>query len=123
MKILMIQTHADPSGTHIAGKTYIVDDKLGNSLVNARAAVNLDLPSPEPPAEEKNPDHVDLTQIKGISEKVAEALVKDGFDSYEIIAASTVEDLKEIIQKAGLARNARDIDTWADQAKALVVED
>lgn len=65
-------------------------------------------------AEADEPD--DLERIEGIGPKYRDALYAQGITKFDQIAAMTVQQIAEVIQKAGM-RRAASIDTWADQAK------
>lgn len=58
----------------------------------------------------------DLKKIEGIGPKVAEALQEAGIDSFEKMAASTPEGLKEILDAAEGQFNAQDPTSWPEQA-------
>ncbi|MFZ1800029.1 MAG: helix-hairpin-helix domain-containing protein [Chitinophagaceae bacterium] len=58
----------------------------------------------------------DLKKIEGIGPKVAEALQGAGIDSFEKMAASTPEGLKEILDAAEGQFNAQDPTSWPEQA-------
>ncbi len=58
----------------------------------------------------------DLKKIEGIGPKAEEALQAAGIDSYEKMAASTPEALKEILDAADGQFNAQDPTSWPEQA-------
>ncbi len=58
----------------------------------------------------------DLKKIEGVGPKVAEALHAAGIDSFEKMAASTPEALKEILDTAEGQFNAQDPASWPEQA-------
>ncbi|MEO7209774.1 MAG: DUF4332 domain-containing protein [Chitinophagaceae bacterium] len=58
----------------------------------------------------------DLKKIEGVGPKVAEALHAAGIDSFEKMAASTPEALKEILDTAEGQFNAQDPTSWPEQA-------
>jgi predicted flap endonuclease-1-like 5' DNA nuclease len=57
----------------------------------------------------------DLVKIDGIGEKSAAALRAAGIDSFEKLANSSVDTLREAITSAGV-RLVGEVDTWAQQA-------
>lgn len=59
----------------------------------------------------------DLTKIEGVGPKIAETLVAAGLDSYSAIAASTPEQIKEILDNAEGNFAAHDPSTWTKQAE------
>lgn len=86
---------------------------------------------PEPAAKEEakpaakkkiklEPD--DLTRIEGIGPKFAEILVAAGVDSYEKLAAMSLEQIEATI-KAGGGRKSASMASWAEQAKLAAAGD
>ncbi len=74
------------------------------------------VPVQEPSAKEEKPEVDDLKKIEGIGPKVAEALHAAGIDTFEKMAASTPEALKEILDAAEGNFNAQDPSSWPEQA-------
>lgn len=71
---------------------------------------------PEPAAVTTEPGEPDdLTKLEGIGPKMADALVSYGLDTYEKVAAATVEDFQAAIEAAGM-RFAPAAESWAEQA-------
>ncbi|NJL58142.1 hypothetical protein HC928_25775 [bacterium] len=68
-------------------------------------------PVPAPVSDE--PD--DLTRIEGIGPKMAEALIAAGLDTFEKVAAASIEDFQAAIEQAGM-RFAPAAESWAEQA-------
>lgn len=64
----------------------------------------------------------DLTRIEGIGPKAAEALQEGGIKTFAKLAKSSVEDLKEILEKSGGHFNALDPATWPEQAQLAAAE-
>lgn len=67
---------------------------------------------PEEPAPGE-PD--DLLKLEGIGPKVADALITAGIDTYEKVAASSVEDFQRALEASGV-RFAPAAESWAEQA-------
>ena len=65
----------------------------------------------------KTTTKVDLTKINGIGPKIAALLYKSGIKTYEQLAETKVETLKEILTKAGKRYASYDPTTWAQQAE------
>ncbi len=61
----------------------------------------------------------DLTIINGIGPKIQSALRTAGYDTFARIAASNGDELRAVIEAAGM-RLAPTIDTWPEQARALM---
>ncbi len=59
----------------------------------------------------------DLKKIEGIGPKIAERLQLAGITSYQLLAETPVETLKEILVQAGPRYKMHDPSTWAAQAK------
>jgi predicted flap endonuclease-1-like 5' DNA nuclease len=57
-----------------------------------------------------------LTLLEGIGPKISAALVNAGISSYSRLADTPEEDLREILQKAGV-RLSPTLPTWAEQAR------
>jgi large subunit ribosomal protein L17 len=72
--------------------------------------------APAPKAKAKSTAD-DLTKIEGVGPKIAETLVAAGLDSYTAIAASTPEQIKEILDNAEGNFAAHDPSTWTKQAE------
>jgi predicted flap endonuclease-1-like 5' DNA nuclease len=70
-------------------------------------------PPPPAPAARSGPD--DLTVIEGIGPKMSAALIAAGIDTYEKLASTSEDDLREAIRAQGM-RFAPSIPTWAAQA-------
>lgn len=68
-------------------------------------------------AEVVEPDN--LTKINGVGPKMQEALRAAGFDTFAKIAASNGDELRAVIEAAGM-RLAPTIDTWPEQARELM---
>lgn len=58
----------------------------------------------------------DLTKIEGVGPKLSEVLVNGGVDSYETLAKTEVNKLKEILEGAGSRYKMFDPTTWPEQA-------
>lgn len=70
-------------------------------------------PAPAAPAETSEPD--DLTKLEGIGPKMAQALIDGGLDTYEKVAAASIDDFKAAIETAGMSF-APSAESWAEQA-------
>ena len=68
---------------------------------------------PAPAASSDTPD--DLERIEGIGQKYKDALVAEGIDSFEKLAALSLEEIEQAAQKQGMRRRAS-MKTWAEQA-------
>ena len=66
------------------------------------------------PAATTEPD--DLTRIEGIGPKYREALVEAGIRTFQDLAKSSEEQLREALSNAGM-RRAASMPTWAEQAR------
>jgi large subunit ribosomal protein L17 len=64
----------------------------------------------------------DLTKIEGIGPKVSEALHAAGIISFEKLAESKAEDIKEILEKSEGNFNAQDPTSWPEQAQLAADE-
>lgn len=73
-------------------------------------------PTQEPSVKDEKMVGDDLKKIEGIGTKVALALHAAGIDSFEKMAASTPEALKEILDAAEGNFNAQDPTSWPEQA-------
>lgn len=60
---------------------------------------------------------VNLTKLNGIGPKIATILNKAGIYTYEELAITEVEELKNILAKAGKRYTAYDPSTWTKQAE------
>jgi F-type H+-transporting ATPase subunit gamma len=91
---------------------------------SAPMVTNFAPPEPEPEyttpdVKEKSPASTkpdDLTKIEGIGPKMSAALIAEGYETFEKIAAASEEGLRTAIENQGL-RFAPSLLTWADQAK------
>ncbi len=66
---------------------------------------------------EKTIDADDLTKIEGISTKTAAALKKSGIDTYQKLAATSLEDLNKVLQSGKLNVKRLNPGAWIEQAK------
>lgn len=64
----------------------------------------------------------DLTQIEGIGPKYREALISAGITTFDQLAASSQDELEQIVKDAGM-RRAASMDTWIEQAKLAAAHD
>jgi len=62
----------------------------------------------------------DLTLIKGVGTKVAEALVQAGIDSFGQMAEMTAQNITEALVKIDKRNQRFDTSTWAEQAAKLL---
>lgn len=58
----------------------------------------------------------DLTKIEGIGPKMSAALIEAGIATFDKLAASSEDDLRQAVEDAGM-RLAPSISTWAEQAQ------
>ncbi len=65
----------------------------------------------------------DLTKIEGIGPKIAELLKADGIETFEKLAKSGVETVKNILTNAGKRYQMHDPSTWVAQAKLAAKND
>lgn len=65
----------------------------------------------------KSGDGDDLTKIEGIGPKAAEVLIEAGINSFEKLAGSKAEDIKDILEKSGGHFNAQDPASWPEQSQ------
>jgi len=96
----------------------------------APIVTNFAAPEPEPEyttddVEETAPASTepdDLTKIEGIGPKMSAALIAEGLETFEKIAAASEEDLRNAISNQGM-RFAPSIPTWPEQAKVAATGD
>ena len=62
----------------------------------------------------------DFTQIEGIGAKARDVLHKAKIRSFEDLAATSPDQLKKVLDKAGLSMNPN---TWPKQAEFIVIGD
>ncbi|MCL4295155.1 MAG: hypothetical protein KJ077_05485 [Anaerolineae bacterium] len=107
-----------------------VVDQMGEAAAEGEAEVETIAPAPErveatfTAADESRaprraqaigrPD--DLVIIEGIGPKIARILQENGINTFDELAAADVNQVEEILQKAGLG-NIADPATWAEQAQ------
>jgi len=90
--------------------TEIFISKIASALGTAQADVAAPVPSAAPAGD-------DLTKIEGIGPKIAEEVLgKNGIRSFEALAATPVERLRELLSEAGPRFAAHDPATWPEQA-------
>ena len=70
----------------------------------------------------KAPKKVDLTIIEGIGPKLASILQDSGINDLAVLAKTEVNNLKNIIEKAGRRFNLADPTTWPEQAALAAKE-
>lgn len=96
----------------------------GFSPKAAKAAAVVAAPAkeaaPKAPAKPKGPPAKpdDLTQVKGVGQRVAEALNKEGIYTYKEMAAVSIERYKEILKDNNMSK-FRDPSDWAKLAGEL----
>ena len=64
----------------------------------------------------------DLTKVKGIGPKIAAWLNDSGITTYEQLAGTDVDQLKQQLMSAGRTYRAAEPAAWADQARELAAE-
>lgn len=73
-------------------------------------------PEPEVEAESEPRQPDDLTKIEGIGPKMSKALITAGIDTFEKLAATSEDVLRQAITDAGM-RLAPSLGTWAEQSE------
>ena len=68
-------------------------------------------------------DNEDLTNIYGLGDHLAEALAAAGIDSYQALADTPLDRLREVISGDGTDDQSVNEETWARQAQYLVDQD
>lgn len=68
----------------------------------------------KPAAKEASPD--DLTIIEGVGPKIADLLIKAGFNTFAKVAAAKPEAIREVLAAAGKRYQMHDPATWPQQA-------
>ncbi len=81
---------------------------------NGHHAVETPAPAPNKKGKSKK-EGDDLTLIEGIGPKMSQALIAAGVDTFAKIASKTEDELRAIIQAAGMSFSPS-ISTWAEQA-------
>jgi predicted flap endonuclease-1-like 5' DNA nuclease len=71
---------------------------------------------------ESSMKHDDLRRIEGIGPKISNILVEAGITTFSQLAASSVEDLREILAGAGL-RGLANPSSWPEQARLASMGD
>ena len=64
-------------------------------------------------------DNVDLTKVYGLGDTMADQLIEAGVDSYEKLAETDLERLREIVAADGTDQESVNEETWARQAQFL----
>ena len=77
-------------------------------------------PTPATPPAPSKPDN--LTRIEGIGRKMAQALIDGGLDTFEKVAAASIDDFKAAIEAAGMSF-APSAESWAEQASYAAKDD
>lgn len=72
-------------------------------------------PAPAPKRSSSKSSGDDLTRIEGIGAKMSQALIAAGIDTYAKIAQSSEDELRTIIEAAGM-RLSPSLGTWSEQA-------
>jgi len=67
--------------------------------------------------EEGSTEDDDLTKVEGIGPKISEILNSSGITSFDSLAKTDVDKLKEILEEAGNRYKSHDPATWPEQAK------
>lgn len=99
---------------HLASGVHGVNGAFGNALREVGVEPEGAEVSPAPTAATTAAD--DLTKVEGIGPKIAEVLAAAGIVSFEQLAGTSVERLREILAAAG-GRFAQHVpDTWPEQA-------
>lgn len=102
-----------PSGARVR----IIPEENGNPppapVAQAVSAPPAEAPTPAPAPAEAAED--DLTKIEGIGPKMSAALKDAGITTFAELAARSEEELREVIENAGM-RLAPGLGTWPEQA-------
>ena len=91
------------------------EEKVAEEAPVAKEAEK-EAPAETPKAASKT-ESDDLTKVEGIGPKGAEALVKAGIDSYEKLAKTKADKIKEILTEASSRMAHLDPTSWPKQAK------
>lgn len=92
--------------------------KKASAEVEAKVAEKAEAVVAAPATKSKSKKETDdLTKIEGIGPKAAEVLHEGGIISFEKLAESKAEDIKEILEKSGGHFNAQDPTSWPEQAQ------
>lgn len=93
-----------------------VNDDSAKSYSHEHQTENCVITVPfESKSDEDNDD--DLTKIRGIGNKISELLISENIQSFEDLANTTVEQLKQILDRKGNRSKIYDPTHWAEQAK------
>ena len=65
---------------------------------------------------EREPNSADLQKVEGIGPKIAEMLIANGIYDLSDLAATPVEQLREILDAAGPRYRIANPGTWPEQA-------
>jgi small subunit ribosomal protein S2 len=96
-----------------APKKEVKADKKVEAAPAVEEKATVEKTSKKPAA--KDPDN--LTKIEGIGPKAAEALVAAGVDTYDKLAGSKAENIKEILTEASSRMAHLDPTSWPKQAR------
>jgi len=104
-----------PAGVRV---TILPDDRVQNGEQSQPASpappAAAPPPAPAAPVEPASePD--DLTRIEGIGPKMSQALIAAGLDTFEKVAAASIEDFQAAVAAAGM-NFAPSAESWAEQA-------
>jgi large subunit ribosomal protein L27 len=86
-------------------------------VASAAAEVGEEVSAPAKKAAKKTPKLNDLKIIEGIGPKIEQLLHEAGIDTWEALANTPVERLREILEAAGPRYQVHDPGTWPAQAR------
>jgi len=89
-----------------------VSDNGNGGIVTPDAKTDL---APQPVTTDIVVEPDDLTRLEGIGAKMAAALVAGGLDTFEKVAAASLDDFRAAIEAAGMSF-APAAESWAEQA-------
>ena len=104
-------------------------EKTAEPKAKKAAAKASDIPAPKsektaaPVEKSSEPKPADLQKVEGIGPKIADILVAAGVTDLDVLAATPVDRLKEILSGAGRRFAMADPTTWPEQAASAVAGD
>jgi predicted flap endonuclease-1-like 5' DNA nuclease len=120
-QLIAVQTPIDNSNLK-AIKPEVQVKASTQTTKTKKAPISIDTMSKPKALEEKKPitkvkKERDITLIEGIGPKIKELLAMDGIKTFDHVAKSKVEDLKNImLTRGGTRYNANNPSTWPEQA-------
>lgn len=106
------------SVAEVAGEPVVEAPAVESAPVaSAAAEVGEEVSAPAKKAAKKTPKLNDLKIIEGIGPKIEQLLHEAGIDTWEALANTPVERLREILEAAGPRYQVHDPGTWPAQAR------